>query len=64
MLPFRLGERIVARVDLKADRKNEVLLVRSLHLEKGVDRMETESALRGELEALADWLNLASVAYG
>lgn len=63
VLPFRLGERIVARVDLKADRKNKALLVRGLHLETGVDRMETEPALRGELEALADWLNLASVAY-
>lgn len=64
VLPFRLGDRIVARVDLKADRSEKTLLVRSLHFEKGADQEETESALQDELRALADWLDLESVSYG
>ena len=63
VLPFRLGDRIVARVDLKADRAGKSLLVRQLHYEEGVDQKETESALRGELGALADWLDLETVSY-
>jgi hypothetical protein len=64
VLPFRLGDRIVARVDLKADRAGKTLLVRSLHHEKGADQKETESALQGELGALAEWLELDRVSYG
>jgi len=64
VLPFRLGDRIVARVDLKADRAGKTLLVRSLHYENGADQKETEIALQGELGALADWLELERVSYG
>ncbi len=63
VLPFRVGDRIVARVDLKADRKNAVLLVRSCHYEQGIDQKETESALTRELGLLADWLDLDSISY-
>jgi uncharacterized protein YcaQ len=61
VLPFRMGERIVARVDLKADRKRRELLVRQAHFEKDADQKETESALADELGALAAWLGLDSV---
>lgn len=63
VLPFRLGDRIVARVDLKADRQGKVLLVKALHHEPGADPKKTESALQGELGALAEWLDLESVSY-
>ena len=63
VLPFRLGDRLVARVDLKADRSERSLLVRSVHIEAGIDRAETESALDDELGALADWLELETVTY-
>ena len=63
VLPFRLGDRIVARVDLKADRQGKVLLVKALHHEPGTDIKKTESALKGELDALAEWLDLGSVSY-
>jgi uncharacterized protein YcaQ len=63
VLPFRLGDRIVARVDLKADRPNQVLLVRSMHFEAGIDRTETEFALESELGSLAEWLGLKVVDY-
>ena len=63
VLPFRLGDRIVARVDLKADRAARTLCVRSLYHEPGTDQNETEFALRGELGALAVWLGLETVDY-
>mgnify|MGYP001826061896 CR=1 FL=1 len=61
VLPFRLGEHIVARVDLKADRQQRRLQVQRLHYEDGHDKRKTESALVDELGALADWLGLDSV---
>ena len=64
VLPFRLGDRLAARVDLKADRGNRTLLVRSTHYEPDATRRETESALREELGRLADWLDLESIDYG
>jgi uncharacterized protein YcaQ len=61
VLPFRLGDRIVARVDLKADRAARTLQVRSVHYERNIDQKETESALKGELGSLASWLGLDRV---
>ncbi len=61
VLPFRLGEHIVARVDLKADRKQRQLLVKSTYFEDGFDRKKTEPALADELGRLADWLELDEV---
>lgn len=61
VLPFRLGENIVARLDLKADRKAGRLLVRTAHEESGFDRQQTVIALRDELAALAEWLGLSNV---
>ncbi|HEX2526331.1 MAG TPA: crosslink repair DNA glycosylase YcaQ family protein [Geminicoccus sp.] len=62
VLPFLLGERLVARVDLKADRTAGVLLVRSAHAEEGVDEEVVAAALALELQDLAAWLGLRAVA--
>jgi len=58
VLPFRQGDDITARVDLKADRKASVLQVQNAHLETGADLGSTADALAHELRSLADWLNL------
>jgi uncharacterized protein YcaQ len=61
VLPFRLGDRIVARVDLKADRKSRRLLVLAAHEEPGVPIAEIADALAGELRALSEWLCLDTI---
>ena len=64
VLPFLLGEKIVARVDLKADRKNSTLLVLAAYFEGGVDEFRAAEALATELRTLADWLGLDDVRIG
>lgn len=59
--PFLLGDALVARVDLKADRKNRTLLVQAAHIEPGRDPIEVAAELATELHELAAWLDLASV---
>jgi uncharacterized protein YcaQ len=63
VLPFRLGDSLVARVDLKAERKRGQLLVRCVHFEERFSQKETEIALRDELGQLADWLGLGEIVY-
>ncbi|MBE1487934.1 winged helix-turn-helix domain-containing protein [Plantactinospora soyae] len=62
VLPFLLGDRFVARVDLKADRKAGVLLIPAAWSEPGTDPVETARALAVELHRLAGWLGLDAVA--
>ncbi|MCA9855386.1 MAG: YcaQ family DNA glycosylase, partial [Dehalococcoidia bacterium] len=64
VFPFVLGNDIVGRVDLKADRKNNVLLVRGTHVEEGHDESKVAAALSDELDEMARWLDLSSVRVG
>lgn len=61
VLPFLLGDRIAARLDLKADRRMKTLIVAAAHLEPGSDADVVVPALRAELATLAAWLRLDSV---
>jgi uncharacterized protein YcaQ len=62
VLPFLFGDRLVARVDLKADRTAGVLRVKATHFEPDAPG-EAADALREELELLAGWLGLGDVAH-
>ncbi|HYJ68368.1 MAG TPA: crosslink repair DNA glycosylase YcaQ family protein, partial [Nocardioidaceae bacterium] len=64
VLPFLLGDRLVARVDLKADRKQARLVVPVVHVEPGADRDEVATALAAELRLMAGWLELDDVTVG
>lgn len=58
VLPFLHAERLVARVDLKADRAAGVLRVPQVTWEPGATPAD-HAALEEELAAMADWLGLA-----
>ncbi len=58
VLPFLLGDKLVARVDLKADRKSSCLKVQASHAEPRVKKGAVAKALYQELRSMADWLNL------
>ena len=61
MLPFLLGDELVGRVDLKADRANGALLVQAAWGEPGVPEREVAAALLDELRLMAAWLGLERV---
>ena len=68
VMPFLLGDRLAARVDLKAERKKKRLLVPCAYIESharqdpGVEIIA--ASLAAELRKWADWLDLVDVKVG
>jgi uncharacterized protein len=64
VLPFLMGDRLAARVDLRSDRPNKRLIVSGAYLEPWAAPDEVAEALADELRLLASWLNLDEVRVG
>ena len=62
--PFLLGEDLVARVDLKADRHKGVLRVQSAFVEDNQDIDNVVDNLADELRLMTDWLRLDRIVIG
>ncbi|GLS38411.1 hypothetical protein GCM10010869_40060 [Mesorhizobium tianshanense] len=60
VLPFLVGERIVARIDLKADRPADVLRVHAAYAEPGAPP-QTAAELFEELKLMQGWLGLERI---
>lgn len=64
VLAFLMGDAIVARVDLKADRARQTLLVPGAFLEPSNNPKEVAAALAVQVEELATWLGLENIEVG
>jgi uncharacterized protein len=62
VLPFLLGDCLVARVDLKADSEQRALRVLAAYIEPKAKPTVVSDALARELKTMASWLDLETVA--
>jgi uncharacterized protein YcaQ len=61
VLPFLLGDELVARVDLKADRKSSTLIAKATFAEAGNDHRRVAESLAASLLELSGFLGLDGV---
>jgi uncharacterized protein YcaQ len=64
VFPFLLGDELVGRVDIKADRKAGVLTVPGAFLQDGQDPVRVGREMATELRVMADWLGLDDLVVG
>lgn len=64
VLPVLCDERLVGRLDMKADRHASVLRVEGAYLERGIAAKSVATPIAARLREMATWLNLDSVAIG
>lgn len=64
VFPFLLGDELVGRVDIKAERKAGVLTVPGAFVEEGQDPVRVAREMAAELRVMADWLGLGEVSVG
>lgn len=60
-MPFLLGDELVGRVDLKADRQAGALRARGTFVEEGQDPVRVGRAMAEQLEVMAAWLQMGSI---
>ena len=63
-MPLLLGDELVARLDLKADRKGSALLVVGAYAEPGRGTGPVAEAALAELHRLRQWLGLERLSIG
>jgi uncharacterized protein YcaQ len=61
VMPLLFGDELVARFDLKADRRASALAVRGAYVEAGADAGRVAEGASRELDALRAWLGLDRV---
>jgi uncharacterized protein len=61
VLPFLMGDQLMGRVCLKADRENSRLLVNAAYGEDHAEQRGTAQALATELRLMANWLGLENI---
>jgi len=62
--PILYGDRLIGRADLRMDRKNEKLLVNSVHAERGAPGdKEVSSEIRQTIQQFAEFLGAKEVVY-
>src|SRR3989475_8168149 len=62
--PILYGDRLIGRADLRMDRKNEKLLVNSVHAERGAPGdKEVSSEIRQTIQQFAEFLQAKEVVY-
>jgi hypothetical protein len=64
VLPILLGDTLVGRLDLKADRANRALLVQSAWSEPGAPMTHVAEEVAAELALMAGWLGLERIEVG
>ncbi|WP_321338718.1 DNA glycosylase AlkZ-like family protein [uncultured Cohaesibacter sp.] len=64
VLPFLMGDRLVARLDLKANRQESILEVFAAHGEAHIDQDNVAEALAQELTLMAQWMGLDAIRVG
>jgi uncharacterized protein YcaQ len=64
VLPFLMGDRLVARVDVRTDRARRRLRVLAAFVEAHANPEAVAAALARELATLARWLELTHVVVG
>jgi hypothetical protein len=64
VLPFLMGDKLAARVDLKANRPDNRLLVLGAYVEPWAKADQVADALARELRMLASWLDLDGIRVG
>ena len=64
VLPVLCNERLVGRLDMKADRQAGTLRVEGAFVEPGVSARSVVAPIAGQLREMAEWLNLDQIAVG